>query len=183
MKKIVIVMLLVSMVLGGVFAQSNQGGRFLINAGIGFSPPAYDGSFSASAEYLLSNMPLSIGVYAGLAMPKTTEATTGSGSFALTVKTETGAIGFGAIASYHFNLNNNFNPYVSIVIGSLTIQGSTEASGYGAGSIGGGRYSTSGMLFGINAGVRYFFTSNIGLFAELGYSPISIATLGLTLRF
>jgi len=54
-----------------------------------------------------------------------------------------------------------------------------DASYWGGGYMGGG----GAFAFGIAGGVRYFFNDNIGVWAELGYSQLTIVSGGVTFTF
>jgi hypothetical protein len=55
-----------------------------------------------------------------------------------------------------------------------------DASYWGGGYLGGGG---GAFAFGIAGGVRYFFNDNIGVWAELGYSQLTIISGGVTFTF
>jgi hypothetical protein len=170
------VLILSAVVAGGAFAQGQwynsyapgiAGSKLLVNAGIGFGLLPYAvkiPALSASVEYALPKIPLSIGGYAGF-------TTYGEGWYSGSMT------GIGAKASWHFNFVKNIDPYVSLTLGYLIWNETWDPPGYKVKT----DYST--FLYGVNIGGRYFFTKNIGIYAELGYSAVSLASLGLALKF
>ncbi|MDX5419681.1 MAG: hypothetical protein LPK09_10740 [Hymenobacteraceae bacterium] len=92
---------------------------------------------------------------------------------------------FGARGSYHLkevvealNIENSkFDPYAGVSLGVRTVSYKDNVGNESFTS----PYS-SGMIFGIHAGSRYFFTEKIGGFAEVGYG-VSALKLGVTAKF
>lgn len=85
------------------------------------------------------------------------------------------ALFVGARGAYHFPVNSKFDPYLGASLGYVVVsvsdnQGSTAAA-------------ASGIGYGAFAGAKYFFQENIGAYAELGYSSLSLLSLGITLKF
>ncbi|MDR0409296.1 MAG: hypothetical protein LBH18_02735 [Spirochaetaceae bacterium] len=191
-KKCLLILALAGTFAGGVFAQDEDasaqskwynsyapgiaGSKFLINAGIGYHmfhsrnmeiPP-----LSASVEYALPKIPLSVGGYFGFATNKDDDGHSVDKELRL---------GFGAKASYHFNFVKNFDPYISIVLGWL-IDKETHTYTFWDKEYT-DEYDDSELLFGFNLGARYFFTNNIGAYLELGSNSISVASIGLAVKF
>ncbi|MDR1910047.1 MAG: hypothetical protein LBQ35_09065 [Spirochaetaceae bacterium] len=206
-KKVLLVLLVLAVITAeNVFAQGSnwynsyapgiEGSKILVNGGIGYGILAYKLSLppiSASVEYALANLPLSIGGYFGI---------TGYNEELTTVSSYKGTlVGFGAKASYHFNFLRNLDPYVSLVLGWLvynqevttTVPGNPGSPGnpyYGIPAIPATdphsettKYDLSTFYYGFNVGARYFFTKNIGAYVELGYSAVSVVSAGLSLKF
>jgi hypothetical protein len=90
---------------------------------------------------------------------------------------------FGGRLAYHPNLGiRNLDAYTTLTLGYLGV--SVEAKYTGDW---GGGYQTSPsaagvVLSGINFGGRYFFTPMIGGYLELGYSALSYASAGVTIK-
>lgn len=179
------VLILVGALAGGAFAQGKtwynsyapgiEGTQFLINVGIGAGNLPYKTSLpaiSASAEYELANIPLSVGAYFGIT--GYSEDTT---IFTTTYTYKGTRTGIGAKASYHFNFIRNFDPYVSLVLGWLVWSEEHTAAGVTR------KYDYSRFFPAYNIGARYFFTNSIGAYLELGYSAVSIASVGLAVKF
>ena len=175
MKKLILVLILAIMVAGGAFAEwydsyapGIEGYTFLVNIGIGYGFLPYNMAFppvSVSVEYMLDFIPLSVGGYVGYTAYKETVA--GWGTYDGTM------LGIGAKASWHFNFFENFDPYVSLTAGWLIWNEKLGTVNSGL----------STFFYSGNIGARYFFTNNIGAYIELGYSAISVASIGLALKF
>ena len=90
-------------------------------------------------------------------------------------------MGIGARAAWHFNFLKNLDTYIGVNLGWMIWNQTNEWT------ILGKKYKTdydySAFYYAFNSGARYFFTKNIGVYVELGYSPISIASAGLSLKF
>ena len=89
---------------------------------------------------------------------------------------------FGVKGSYHFNEELKItNPKLDVYGGaSIFYRGySVKYTGIDNQKT---KASAGGMAIAIHAGARYFFSSSIGGFAELGYG-ISPLQLGLAIRF
>jgi opacity protein-like surface antigen len=181
MKKLMLISVLAVIAAGGAFAQAwynsyapgIEGSKLFINAGIGFNILPYKMSLppiSASVEYGLSKIPLSVGAYFGI---------TGYNEELTSISSYKGTrTGFGAKASYHFNFLKNLDPYVSLTLGWLVW---SEEHTWGNSTTTKSDLST--FFYGFNVGTRYFFTKNIGAYVELGYSAVSVASAGLALKF
>jgi hypothetical protein len=135
---------------------------------------------SASVEYGLSNLPLSFGAYFGIAGydEELTAYSAYKGSLT----------GFGAKASYHFNFIKNLDPYVSLTLGWLIHNQEATVTIPGIPGLiepitGTSESDLSTFFYGFNLGARYFFTSNIGAYVELGYSAVSVVSAGIAVKF
>lgn len=92
---------------------------------------------------------------------------------------------FGARGSYHLseavealNLDaSKFDPYAGLSLGARTVSYKDNVGNESFSS----PYS-SGMIFGIHAGSRYYITDKVGAFAEVGYG-VSALKLGVTAKF
>ena len=189
-KKVVLGLVLVLMTTAGLCAQEKAAGgkaawntfspsietsKAIINAGIGFGfaasgykmgmPP-----ISVSLDFLkLKNMPVMLGVFGGYRTQKYAI------SFILTeVSLTYTEIAFGARATYHANFSPKLDAYAGLTLG-YAIQSLD-------GDYGDLFPATSYFVYGVNAGGRYFFSDKIGIYAELGYSPFQVASVGLTLK-
>ncbi|GAB6392599.1 MAG: porin family protein [Treponematales bacterium] len=179
MKKLILTLLVAASAAGSAsaldfksYAEGVKGTKFLVNAGIGYGILPYTMSLppiSASVEYALPNLPLSVGGYFGIAMD---EEDLGVGSYSDTL------VGIGAKASWHMDLGlKNLDPYASLTLGWLVWTQTYSLGGSDTDS----DYST--FFYSANIGARYFFTKNIGAYIELGYSAVSVASLGLAVKF
>ncbi|MDR2103781.1 MAG: hypothetical protein LBP42_06750 [Treponema sp.] len=90
--------------------------------------------------------------------------------------------GSGGRLSYHFNWGlNKFDTYAAVTLGFLlnscdyTVE--TPES----------KKTNSDFeflpLWGLNIGCRYFFTPHFGLFLDLGYTRLTVVSLGLSFKF
>jgi hypothetical protein len=138
---------------------------------------------SLSAEYALGlpNIPLSVGAYFGVTgyNEENEELAAYSSSYKGTL------VGFGAKGSYHFNFLKNLDTYVSLTLGWLvhTQEVTTTISGITKDITTTTEDDFSTFLYGFSLGARYFFIKNIGAYAELGYSAVSVLSAGLSLKF
>jgi len=192
-KKITVAIVAAMIVVGAAGAQEKtwynsyapgvEGSSLLINAGVGYGMLPYKMSLlpiSASVEYALQNIPLSIGGYFGM---------TGYDEELSAYSSYKGSmIGFGAKGSWHFNFGvKNLDPYVSLLAGWLVYNQEVKTTVPGYGIIDDvsvtAENNLSTFLYGFNIGTRFFFTNNLGVYLELGYSAISVASVGLTLKF
>jgi hypothetical protein len=88
---------------------------------------------------------------------------------------------FGARGSYHFNrlfrLNSSkVDLYAGLGLGYRSFRWNDSNYGYG--------YDyRSGLFFNYFVGGKYYFTDKIGAFAEFGYTGLSSARVGLTVKF
>ncbi|GAB6391675.1 MAG: hypothetical protein MdMp014T_1048 [Treponematales bacterium] len=187
MKKLILALLVTAAAAGGAealdfksYAEGVKGTRFLVNAGVGVGILPYTVSlspFSASVEYALPNLPLSVGGYFGAAL--------GGARSAYYSYFNTLAAA-GAKASWHVDLGvKNLDTYASLTLGWLAWNENVK---YDAPeNIPERSYDTdydhSGFFWSANIGARYFFTKNIGIYLELGYSAMSVASLGLAAMF
>jgi hypothetical protein len=156
--------------------------KFLINAGIGYGATPYAMNMppvSASVEYMLQKLPLSVGGYFGMS---TNKADFGIAKYSDTV------IGIGAKASWHLNLIKTLDPYISLTLGWIIWQQKVED--IRTEFVNGITYSPSSaeinrgtILLGFNIGARYFFTKNVGAYLEVGYNVVSVLSTGLSLKF
>jgi hypothetical protein len=154
------------------------GGRFLINAGIGYAAQLYKITLppiSASAEYAFPKIPLSAGAYFGILR---TENNSG-----LSICSDS-LMAIGVKASWHFDLIRNLDSYAGLILGLLVLDQRYDFSELLVFTPDAHfdlrRYS---LFYGFNIGARYFFTNNIGAYMELGYNAISVTSIGLSLKF
>ncbi|MDR1216035.1 MAG: porin family protein [Treponema sp.] len=190
-KKSLLVLVLAAIVAGGAFAQEAKwynsyapgidGSNLLVNVGIGFGILPYKMSLppiSASIEYAGLKIPLSIGGYFGIAGY---DEDVGFTNYSATMT------GFGARAAWHFGLLENLDTYVGLNLGwmiySQKVHTPEIKNSYGGTPAIDTENDLSAFFYGFNIGARYFFTKNIGVYVELGYSAISVASAGLSLKF
>lgn len=91
---------------------------------------------------------------------------------------KTSAISFAARGSYHFNISNDkFDLYGIFSLGYIKVS-DTYNIGYLSGST-----SASGIYWGIGAGGKYYFSDNLGAFAELGVGGSNFSNLNIGVAF
>jgi len=95
---------------------------------------------------------------------------------------------FGARASWHINFGaKNLDTYVTLGLGWLiwTLEydwkKGKQSDMYLPSLWGDTDYSQ--FFYDVRVGLRYFFSKNIGIYAEVGYNVISIVGVGLALKF
>ncbi len=83
----------------------------------------------------------------------------------------------GARGALHYQFVDKLDTYAGLMLG-YQIVSSSEYGKY----IGNYTHSGSAVGYGLYVGARYFFTENIGAFAELGYG-VAALDLGVTFKF
>jgi hypothetical protein len=158
------------------YAHAVDGDSFFINAGIGFGPTgSYDNGIppiSASLDYKL---PVKLPITAGLITTFSTwkwSLPSSTGDINVTYTN----FGIGARGVYHFNFWEKADVYAGPTLGWViqSAKANTSGSSYEGKPF---------FLFGASVGARYFFTSFLGAYLELGYSGLQILGAGLTLKF
>jgi hypothetical protein len=157
------------------FAPGLENNRVFINAGVGLGPISYLYNWgippiSASVGFKLSNtVPITLGI---IGVFSTWEY------FMSDVLDVTFMnIGVGARVMYHFNFARNFDSYIGLNFGYVFQSLHGEIWGVTR------PVSASYFLYGGIFGVRYFFTNNFGVYAEVGYSSVQFLSAGLSLKF
>jgi hypothetical protein len=183
MRRVLMVLILAVFVFGGVFAgppedwyKSYAEGldqKFLVNAGIGFGfyehgrigvPPV-----SASLDYKLPiALPITFG---GIAAFRTSRDSKDGASYLWT------DFGFGARGAYHFSFLKNLDTYAGLTLGWIAQSYRYEFNDKTT------KTSDWDFLYGVNIGARYFFSPNIGVYLELGYSGLQVIAAGVTFKF
>ncbi|MCL2069592.1 MAG: hypothetical protein FWH19_01225 [Treponema sp.] len=191
-KKALMVLLMVAVATGGVFAQTwyesyapgVQDNKFFLNVGIGFGPTGgYDMGIppvSASVDFKLPiDMPITLGAF----VTYTTWSYSSGIPSMYSIDVTYTNIGFGGRGMYHFNFVENLDAYAGLSIGYVLQSTKVETSG-ALGGIGGASYDgVPFLLWGLNFGARYFFTDLLGAYFEIGYSGLQYASVGLSLKF
>jgi len=184
MKKLFLVLALASLVLGAAFgfdfmnaSPAVQDSNIFIDAGIGWGILEYSikiPPISAAITYKPNGLPipLSIGGYFAFT---SYEEDVGVYNWSGTM------LGFGARANWHFHLLDALDTYLGISLGWLVWN--QESTWDLLGITYTTKYDNSTFLYGFVLGGRYFFTDNIGAYIELGYSAVSVASIGLALKF
>jgi hypothetical protein len=148
-------------------------GDIVINAGVGFGTPVYGNMtippISVSVDYALpiGGLPFMVGGLAGFNRSKWS----GVGY----TYTYTG-IALAGRFGYHPDLGvKNLNAYTNMSLGYYIYNGKSSNEYSPA--------SYSRFYWALNLGARYFFTSAIGAFVELGYSELSFVSAGVAIKF
>lgn len=153
-------------------------GQIDVNAGIGLVPTFGTGDVSIpvslSVDYGLKedvgSGSIGVGGYIGYAGSTQTLPFFGDLTYTYII--------VGARGTYHMDLVDGFDTYGGILAGFNIASVSIENEGaFGTTPTAGG-----GFTYSFFAGGRYYFTENIGAFAEVGYG-ISILNVGLCAKF
>lgn len=145
-----------------------------VHAGIGFGGGFYSGSvtlppLSVSYEKAVTDK-ISVGGILGYSSSQYTYKFGGSA-----YRWKYSYILIGARGNYHFATSEKLDPYVGLTLGYniVSVKSPGQIQGYSA--------KGSALLFGGQIGANYYFSTNTGAFAELGYG-IGVLTIGLTFR-
>jgi hypothetical protein len=147
-------------------------GNIAINAGIGLGSLSGYGNtvippVSASVDFALpvAKLPFSFGALVGFTSSKYSYTYGSYGSYSY----DYSIIAIGGRAGYHFNFDvKNLDTYVGFMLGYYLVSASYTGTGYYS-SLSSSSAAAGGIGWGTYVGARYFFTPNIGAFAELGY--------------
>ncbi|MDR3138926.1 MAG: hypothetical protein LBT95_04555 [Treponema sp.] len=169
-------------------------GAILFNIGAGYGTSINTGTKTrvppviASADYALSigGLPFSLGLILGFSgeytkdpgipLPESPDKT-GSSDFSYYV------FGAGGRFSYHFNWGvNKLDTYATITAGFLLNSWNYTIEALDGGNTT-GSYSEFLPLWGVNIGGRYFFVPHFGLFLDLGYTRLTVISLGMAFKF
>jgi len=189
-------LLLAAVVAGGASAvdwkaypEAIKQGNILVNAGLGFGAPLYGDTvippISASVDVALplGGLPLSLGGYFGFTTTEYKQSySLLSYNYGYTFS-YTG-MAFGGRVGYHPNFGvKNLDPYANLTLGYYLFTAKAEYTGdWGSSVVKTDPVDYSTFFFSANIGARYFFTPNIGAYAELGYSALSYVSAGLTVK-
>jgi len=171
-------------------AQQLEQGNSLINLGAGMGSYYTSGSgykttlppLEASYEYMINDN-VSVGGFFGMTsseykqeIPDIYNNTT------ISYKITFGYMAFGGVGNYHFVNNDEFDVYGGIKLGytNAKIEMDSNDSDFDQ-ILKTLDYKGSGVLFGAQAGARYFFSDNMAVNVELGYG-FALAKLGLTIK-
>lgn len=180
MKKKALLFILIVLSVSAINAQAFQHGDNVVSAGIGLGSSIlnYSGSTQSPAislQYENGTFPIkdvgiiSLGGYVGF---KTYSYDYGAGAKAKWTYTIIGARGAFHVSAIKVK---NLDVYGGVML-SYNYLKYKDAAGYSTGAYG------SAAGFTAYAGSRYYFSKNIGAFAELGYG-VSYLTLGVALKF
>jgi hypothetical protein len=199
-KKIVLVPLLIAAIVGSAAAldwKSYPGvlekGKFLVNAGIGLGDSLLGDEFElpdkaippirASVDYALF-APFTVGAEAGFFVYK--DEWSGLG---MKVTNSGTGLAFAGRFGYHPDFGvKNLDVYATAGLGLYILSWKTETkydetTYLGSAASGSNDANDSEFAFILTVGARYFFTKNIGVFADVGVGPLSVFTGGVALKF
>jgi len=182
MKKGLLFFLVLLVVAGSVFSadlsiypQPLEGGSILVDAGAGYALSDHRNAsmqippIIVSADYCLPvGLPISIGgLLAFYRFNFNTPLLTYSSTWTYMT--------FGARANWHWNLDvSQLDLYTGVFVGYNFFYDDSKMQGHG-------KYVESGMKFGGQAGMHYYFTDSVGAVVEVGY-PF-IAKAGVAFKF
>jgi hypothetical protein len=172
-----------------IHAQSFQKGTNIISAGIGLgsslgnftsssSMPAFSLQYERGVWDIGGPGVISLGGYAGI---KNFKYSGKSGEFSYSEKWNYTIIGIRS--AYHYNgiKSDKLDVYGGIMLSYNILSFHYEDNSGNSNTFDNGNYG-SAAGFTLYIGGRYFFSPNIGAFAELGYG-VSYLTLGLAFKF
>jgi len=174
MKKSISVLALLAIIATGAFAQDVLSFSSpitpvhpIINAGLGFGLGwGYLGGMGIPPILASVDVPVDVGVPLSF----------GLGAGFTSVANVVNILSIVGRAAIHFNFGvPGLDVYPVVSLGALIWMWNNN---YVNRYLGGG-----GFAFGIAGGVRYFFNDNIGVWAELGYSQLTIIAGGVTFTF
>ncbi|HVV53701.1 MAG TPA: outer membrane beta-barrel protein [Mucilaginibacter sp.] len=186
MKKNLLLTALLIVMTGSLAMAQSQSSAFsngdnLLNVGIGLGSPFFGSGYSASLpinptvsfEHGVTDA-ISVGGMISYASSKYSYTVPG---LAYTLKEN--ATFLGVRGSYHFNqlwqIPDNFDVYGGASLGYVIVNVS-DNQGYATGT-------ASGLGLGVFAGGKYYFQSNLAVYAELGYQSLSVLNAGITFKF
>jgi hypothetical protein len=197
MKQTFIISVLAMVVAGGVFGQADKtwynsyaegiDQKYYFNAGIGAGPTGgYESGIlplAASLDFKLSvDKPITVGGIINfsqwkytVSMPAGTEGRPPKVTYK-DYDIKWNNLGLGLRGMWHFNFKRNLDTYAGVTLGYVfqTFDGGElESSEY---------KGLSFFLFGVNVGLRYFFTETVGAYLELGYSGLQFVSAGLSIK-
>jgi hypothetical protein len=167
------------------YPDSIKSGNIIANAGVGIGTPLYGDMtippLILNVDYALpmGGIPFTLGGFFGFNQSKY-EWISGLGYDYTTTYTGTA---FGARLAYHPNFEvKNLDAYATFALGYYLYGAETKYTGewLGAKTKPANRDT---FYFGFNLGARYFFTPVVGVWGELGYSPLSYITAGISVKF
>ena len=184
MKRMIMVLLLVSMFTGSIFAldfssasPAIDGAQYFLDVGIGIGLPPYAvkiPTISAAFTTMLDAVPMSIGGYVGF---------TSYGETKDDNRTYSGRMyAIGARANWHYTLTETLDTYIGISLGYLNWSEEFDPP-LSMGSMDIHSWYYGEVFYGVVFGARYFFNDDVGVFFELGYNAMSVASVGLTFKF
>ncbi len=98
------------------------------------------------------------------------------------------SLSIGARLNFHFGTSDKLDPYAGIAGGftsnSLNYKFTTNnPNGVGNGKINAGSVGVFPLYIALTAGLRYYFTDNVGIYGEIGIDKLSVLQGGLAIKF
>lgn len=174
-KKIALIIALATVGTFSATAQSYDAGNKLLNVGVGLGSTLSGSGINStlppiglSFEYGFTEK-ISAGAYVGYSSASQDLGFGFKANYTYTI--------VGARGSYHFATSDKLDPYFGATLGynvaTATIEPASSLLTVA---------SASAVLYSLHLGSRYYFTDNIGAFAELGYG-IAYLQLGVAVKF
>lgn len=184
-------------------------GKNVIYAGVGFlSLTGLIASVYTTAGYTVTHIPnISLGYERGLSEHWGVGAVFSYSSLSFTLNDQTGdpffnngnpytysdkltltGISFALTGAYHFHASEKVDPYLGIGLGYQSLSVTWSTTDPNAALDGNAQLSTisgAGLLFQTEFGCRFYFTDNIGAWADFGWHGVlgSLFNIGLTAKF
>jgi hypothetical protein len=177
MKKTIAAVFLLLIITGGASAQDAgvTKGNSLLNLGVGVG-----GAFSGFSSSIPVSLSYEKGVADNVSIGGQAAYAGASYSDGLGDTWKLTAIYVGARASYHFGtvlkLPSKVDLYGGVSLGYVILSASDNDGTYAYGG-------ASAVGYGFYVGGKYFFSSKVGVFVELGYQSLSTANAGLAFKF
>lgn len=185
MKKIIALLVFITMLSLASTAQNYEQGDMNLNAGFGLGT-SLTGSIlvppvNASFEYGVADN-IGVSLYTGYAKTENVTRRWDGSKY----KWKYGHVFFGARGTYHLYSTNKINTYAGAELGySMETSDKfipvSDPDDFGDDAAEELEKDIDALTFGVLAGIRYSFTDMMGAYAELGYG-VSIFELGLDLR-
>jgi outer membrane protein W len=175
LKKIALIIALATVGTFGATAQSYDVGNKLLNVGVGLGSTLSGSGINStlppiglSFEYGFTEK-ISGGAYVGYSSASQDLGAGFKANYTYTI--------LGARGSYHFATSDKLDPYFGLTLGYNVATATIEPTSPFLTVA-----SASAVLYSLHLGSRYYFTDNIGAFAELGYG-IAYLQLGVAVKF
>ncbi|MCL2231407.1 MAG: hypothetical protein FWC01_09965 [Treponema sp.] len=185
-KKIIVALLILAVTAGSAFAfdpmsaaDGIKDSSIFVNLGVGIGGSSFTiviPPVGGSVDFLLPGaLPLSVGAFFQMAIYE--RSWNGWLGYDKDIYTY---MAFGGRVAWHFDFGiNNLDTYLGAALGwclytyEETFTGNTASR----------TTDRSFFYYGGFVGARFFFTNNIGVWLEAGYSALTYASLGLALKF
>jgi len=156
---------------------------FKLSGSFSNSKTTATGPYAVGFEYGVSDH-LGVGVQLGYGSVKnvTTDAGANSNGGDLITTEELKSFQFFARGNYHFGSSEKFDPYLGLGLGYGNFKYTYKDNDNGQ-DVSTGFKVPSSFIYSGALGARYYFSSNIGVYAEIGYVTGSFFQGGLVVKF